>query len=410
MTARYKVNLLSKSDPQIAEAVMKAEIERRTGKRIERPGEQMGTIFKYQIPAWMTFRELDILDAIRAADFRVADTGGVLMPKELADKKIAIGKGVYRMGIGGLHSSESCQAVSADTEHVLIDLDVTSYYPAILLNQGLYPKHIGPEFLTVYRQLVEDRLAAKKAGDKTVAESLKICVNGLFGKLGSKWSIVYAPELMIQITLTGQLAVLMLIEALEGPGVQVVSGNTDGIAVRLRRGKRDWAQARVKEWEETTGFSLEQAEYDSLYSRDVNNYIAVKTDRTVKLKGVYGKGLALQKNPVAEICAMAVVDYLTLGADIPTRIRACRDLKKFLTLRQVKGGATFRGKEIGRAIRWYYSLDVEEALLYKCNGYLVPKTYGAQPCMDLPAEFPEDLDYDWYINEARGMLAEAGGV
>ena len=408
MTQRYKVNLMSKSDAQIAEAVMKTEVARIAGRAIEKAPEQMGTRFQYQIPSWMSFLGLDLLDSVRGAIFEVTDTGGVLMPPALKEKKIQIGKGVYRMGIGGLHSSEERQQVHADQEHVILDFDVASYYPAILLNQGLYPKHIGPEFLKVYRQLVDDRLAAKKAGDKTVTESLKISINGLFGKLGSKWSAVYAPDLMIQITVTGQLALLMLIESLEGPGVQVVSANTDGVTVRCRRGCVDIVEGRAKQWEALTGFTLERKEYRSLWSADVNNYIGLQTNGEVKLKGWCGEGLPLQKNPTAPICARAVIRELTLVATIEETIRGCRDLRQFLSLRQVKGGAKWREQKLGKVVRWYYATGVDEAILYVTNDYLVPKTYGARPCMDLPEAFPEDLDHEWYIQTARAMMADLG--
>ena len=253
------------------------------------------------------------------------------------------------------------------------------------------------------------RLTQWRDGRKTVAESLKICVNGLFGKFGSRWSIVYSPEILVQVTVTGQLALLMLIEQLNMPGVQIISANTDGVTLKVRKGRIDYVNALVKGWEKTTGFTTEETRYEALYLRDVNNYIAVKDDGlSTKLKGAFGHGLPLQKNPTTTICADAVIDYLTLGASIEATILGCQDVKKFVSVRQVRGGATYGGKEIGKVVRWYYARGVEEALLYKVNGYLVPKTFGAKPLMRLPDALPEDLNYDWYINEAFGMLGELG--
>ena len=96
-------------------------------------------------------------------------------------------------------------------------------YPSIILNLGLYPKHLGTAFLEVYRSLVERRLAAKKEKRTVEANTLKIVINGSFGKLGSKWSTLYSPDLMLQVTLTGQLSLLMLIERLTLAGVPVRS-------------------------------------------------------------------------------------------------------------------------------------------------------------------------------------------
>src|SRR5665648_505827 len=114
----------------------------------------------------------------------------------------------------------------------LIDKDCTSYYPSIILGLRLYPTHMGDCFLEVYETIVNKRLEAKRNKDKVVANALKITINGSFGKLGSKYSNLYAPDLLIQVTLTGQLALLMLIEMIEGIGISIVSGNTDGIVIK----------------------------------------------------------------------------------------------------------------------------------------------------------------------------------
>lgn len=411
MSKTYGIDLRSKSDAQMAEAVIKKEIEAIQRHRVEPPGMGAGDKFAYRIPSWMTFRQLDILDLIRQARFVVGDKGAVLMPKELGSLKITLGTGIYRMGIGGLHSSETQQLLEANDEYMLIDFDVTSYYPNIVLNERLYPRHIGTDFLVVYGGLVRKRLAAKAAKQKIVAESLKICVNGTFGKLGSKYSALYSPDLMVQVTVTGQLALLMLIEAFWAiPGCEVVSANTDGVTVRCRRDVEAAVLNAAAEWELLTEFALERADYAGLYSRDVNNYIAHKTNGDIKTKGVYGVGLPLQKNPYAHICSRAVIDALTVGASVRGTIEACTDIREFLCVRAVKGGAVYQDQDIGRVARWYYAQGTEEPFRYKINGYLVPNTVGAKPLMTIRdyKELPEDLDKEWYTNEATNMLAELG--
>ncbi len=409
MSKTYGIDLRSKSDAQIAEAVIKKEVEAIIGRQLDRPGMGAGDRFLYKIPSWMDFEWCDILSTIEKTYFSVSDKGGVLMPTELASKAIRMGTGLYRMGIGGLHSSETKQIRKADDDHVMMDFDVVSYYPKILLNQGLFPQHIGEPFLKVYNGLVEQRLAAKKAGNKTVAESLKITINGTFGKLASKYSVLYSPDLFIQITVTGQLALLMLIEAFwDVDGCEVVSANTDGVTVRCPKAIQQQVCDVAKQWEARTGFELERADYAALYSRDVNNYIAIKTDGEVKTKGVYGIGLPLHKNPNSHICSTAVISYLKRQTPIRQTIEGCQDIREFLCLRKVEGGAVHHGKEIGRVIRWYYSTLEDEALTYKLNDRLVPKTFGAVPCMTLPERLPADLDHEWYIAETQSMLVDMG--
>jgi len=172
-----------------------------------------------------------VLATVLATPFVVTDTGKMMLPKAL-DQAITIGATTYTMGIGGLHSTEQSTAHFADDNTILVDRDVASYYPRIILNSGLAPGEMGQHFLSAYRSIVERRLAAKKSGDKVTDDALKITINGSFGKFGSKYSVLYAPRLLIQTTLTGQLSLLMLIEQLEGAGISIVSANTDGIVIK----------------------------------------------------------------------------------------------------------------------------------------------------------------------------------
>lgn len=436
MSEQYGVDLRSKSDAQIAEAVIKVELERRTRRKVYRPKGEIEP-FRYKVPSYIRFesQELrELLSRIRRIDFEVDDGGAVVMPKFLSERNIVIGGSTYRMGIGGLHSTEESTTVIPDADHLLLDRDVTSYYPSIIITQGLYPAHLGPAFLDVYREIFKVRLAAKAAGNKNVAESLKIVLNGAFGKLGSKFSIIYSPHLMIQVTLTGQLALLMLIEQFERSGIRVVSANTDGIVSVVPKSLHWKFNAHVWDWETDTGFGTEESAYRALHSRDVNNYVAVTTTGKVKTKGVFtssGRLLpaasGLKKNPAAQIAIDAAVKFLQDGTPVETTINDCADVRKFVVLRRVNGGATERvdfvaagidGKQvvnghsgiIGKVIRWYYSTDKVGPLFYAKDGKTVPRSEGAVPIMsfDLEHTCPDDLDRDWYIREAYALLQDVG--
>lgn len=313
------------------------------------------------------------------------------------------------MGIGGLHSSESSVSHHATGTTRIVDRDVTSYYPSIILNESLYPAHLGPSFLEVYRGLVERRVHAKHAGLKVMSDALKICVNGSFGKLGSKWSVLYSPDLLIQVTLTGQIALLMLIEALEEAGIKVISANTDGVVSIVPEYERKRFEFAVLLWEIATGFNTEETEYSDLYAKDVNNYIAVKPDGTTKLKGLYAPA-GMSKNTTNEICVEAVIAKLTQGIDVRLTIGACHDIRKFVTIRKVNGGAKYGDELLGKAVRWYYAKGETRCIEYAANGNRVARSQGARPVMELPDRLPDDIDYDWYAAEAESILSDVGAV
>lgn len=478
MSQQYGIDLRSKSDAQIAEAVITHELEKISGHRVYRPKIDPGTFYKYNTPSFIRYETPmmnHMLQIVQGAYFVVADTGSICMPPELNELEIRIANSVYRMGIGGLHSSEESTYHKADEKKLLRDIDVESFYPKIILNQGLYPHHLGPAFLIVYEQIVSRRLAAKGRGDKVVSDSLKIVINGSYGKLGSKYSNLYSPDLLIQVTITGQLSLLMLIERLELRGISVVSANTDGIVVSCDRDKEGLLNDIIAWWERDTNFKMEATDYIAIYSRDVNSYVAIKKDGKTKTKGAFANPWAdvknpagrLHKNPSCQICIEAVEAMLTKGVPIMTTLKSSKDVRKFVSVRTVKGGAVklydpipipehstpeelirragfyeaeggtwrhpayeenlahfstedayksaqtmltvfARQEYLGKAVRWYYSNNCPGDMVYASSGNLVPKSAGARPLMELPNELPSDIDFAWYEAEAEGLLEDLG--
>ena len=406
----YQIDLRSKSDAQIAEAVIGEELRRMTGARPTRPEVEIGKMYRYNIPSFISFTSANMrwtLELVRKAVFYVSDGGNIALPDELKSLQIPIGQGVYTMGVGGLHSCEKSISHVADENTIIRDHDVVSYYPRIILNQNLYPLHLGSNFLKVYQTIVDRRVAAKKSGDKLTAEVLKITVNGSFGKFGNWWSILYEPSLVIQTTVTGQLCLLMLIEKFEMQGIKVVSANTDGVVIHFRKDKESLANAIIAQWEKDTNFETEEVQYSAIYSRDVNNYLAVKLDGSTKAKGVFADA-DLRKNPQNEICVDALKEYLTKRTPIEVTIRNCEDIKKFVSVRRVRGGCVKDKEYLGGTIRWYYAEGVEGHIITAKSGNNVPKSEGAKPILDLPEQFPNDIKYEWYIAECYSILEDLG--
>lgn len=439
MSKEYGVDVRSKSDAQVAEAVIKKEVEEIAGFVPKRAKVKTGTQFNFKAPEFLQFDtpELqNVLEQYTSLPFTVNGSGHVdfsfaiteddriksgkkkgELPESKKKLKVDINGVKYTLGIGGIHSTEKSTAHMPAEDEVLKDIDVASYYPRCILSQRLYPESIGTPFLTVYNNIVKRRLKAKKSGDTVTNESLKITINGSFGKFGSKWSILYAPHLMIQVTITGQLSLLMLIERMEAQGISVVSANTDGIVIKCKKSLEETANEIIEEWEFDTGFELEVTNYEAIYSRDVNNYIAVKPAKGDKPKSTKGKGAyadqyehfyRLRSNPNNEVCKQAVKAFLMDGTPVEDTIRACSNIADFVTLRTVNGGAVKDGEVIGKAIRWYYGAYELDAIYYSTNGNKVPKSDNGVPIMDLPDEFPDDVDYAWYIGEAKRILKDIG--
>jgi hypothetical protein len=428
----YGVDLRSKSDAQVAEAIIGIELER-AGAEIGKPTIGPGDTFFYDVPEYVSFKTPQFqqaLDVVRSTPFVVGNSGSAECPPAIAVLKPRLGSGTYRLGVGGLHSSEENTAHFADPDTLIIDRDVASYYPYIILNNKLFPPHIGAIFLEIYRAIVMRRLKLKKMKDPLEA-GLKIAINGIFGKLGNLFSKVYAPHLLLQVCMTGQLCLMMLIEALELAGIPVVSANTDGIVIKCPKHRYKDLETVIMVWENLTGFSTEETRYEGIFSRDVNNYIAVKTEYHVdeatkevvwhdgvrgelKTKGVYcergsAQNSVLSKNPEAYICSMAVQEFLAKNVPVADTIVNCKDVKRFVSVRTVKGGGEKDGIYLGKAIRWYYAQDERGTINYVVSGNKVPKSEGAKPLMIMPpGHIPNDIDYDHYVNMANEILFDIG--
>ncbi len=433
----YGQDFRSKSDPQIGESIVKKRIEHLTGKRPVKVETRPGDSFSYRPPDWLKFDRPDLerlLQRIRDHDFIIGENRKVGLPPWLAQERVEIGTSAYAMGIGGLHSTEANRAVTTTETHVLVDADVASQYPSIIEMLGLAPLSLGKDFLEVYGKIKADRLAAKRAKIKATDKGLKIALNGVYGKLGSPYSVLFAPHLMVAVTLTGQLSLLMLIERAEAAGISVVSANTDGVVFNCPREKfagidgdrlNESLLAQItSQWERETGLNLEFAEYSGIYSQSVNSYIAIKPDGGHKRKGPLGNPwsadpadydprASLMKNPQMTICSDAALAKIKYGTPVADTIRACRDIRQFVTVVKVTAGATWRDEYLGKVVRYYWSTrgdPIYEAKAHAKTGNhkKVSKTDGCSPCMDLPDSVPSDIDYDRYIAETESILTEVG--
>ena len=433
----YDTDFRSKSDSQIGEAIVRKRVEALTGEPVKKLPVPAGTKFHYDVPEFIRFETpalQAVLARVRETEFTIRADGRVEMPKALDGLEIVIGSTTYAMGIGGLHSTESKRAIVPHEDYLLIDADVASQYPSIILKLGLYPKALGRHFLSAYAKIKHDRMIAKRAGDSVRDRGGKIALNGVYGKLGSPYSILYAPHLMIAVTLTGQLTLLMLAERAEAAGISVVSGNTDGVLFRCPRRLTGGVTPKKRlepgvladvcaGWEAATGFDLEFAEYRAVYNASVNSYFAIKADGKIKAKGPVANPWApggdlrdrMMKNPQAFVLSDAVQALLLHGTPVETTICACTDPRAFVTVIKESSGATWRGEYLGKTVRYYWSTDGDPILGSKPhastgNVKQVSKTEGAKPLMDLPDALPGDVDFDRYIAEARKILREIGWV
>ena len=398
----YGLPLTNKSDAQIAEAVVRKEC------RVWNDPQIPKTV-KYIAPKYLKFTKPElqkVLHDVTTSEYSCDQNGKVVAPAAMR-RIISIMDGKYQLGIGGLHSCEKSISHVSDEFWQLIDVDVASYYPSIILNERLHPKGLGSHFLAVYQTITNKRLEAKRDKKKDLNEGLKIIINGSFGKFSSKYSVLFDPELLLRVTLTGQLALLMLIEKLEEHNHSVVSANTDGLIVKVWKKNAFMYHRIISAWQTYTGFMLESRNYKAVYSRDVSNYFAITDSGEVKGRGIFNTDRPLQTNPHLQICTEACVNFLKDNVPIETTIKREKDIRKFLMVRQVTGGAKWKNHILGKVVRWVW-IEGGEPLKYIKNDNKVPMSDSSLPVMDLNEQV-RFLDRARYIDEAKKILKTIGG-
>ena len=259
--------------------------------------------------------------------------------KGVFDKLIATVGGLeYKFGTGGIHASVDKASFIADDRTMIYDVDVTSLYPSVAIENGYHPQHLGKRFVEVYRQLREQRVGYKKGTPENAM--LKLALNGVYGASNDKFSIFFDPLFTMQVTISGQLLIAMLVEKLTAlPGVEVIQCNTDGITLFMPRRMKPHVDVVCRTWEELTRLSLESVEYSRMYVADVNSYLAVKLDGSVKRKGRYEYDLDWHKDHSALVVPKVAEKVILEGGNAMDYLRKWDDRMDFMLRAKVNRGS-----------------------------------------------------------------------
>jgi hypothetical protein len=196
-------------------------------------------------------------------------------------------EGKYNLALGGLHSDNKSQIYLSDDNYELIDFDFGSYYPLLMINLEIEPPQLKNVLLPIIQEITEKRLAAKDSGDKITANTLKITINSIYGKLGFVYGYLYSPKSMYSVTVNGQLYLLQLIERLSLAGIKCFYANTDGITCRVRKDQVELYYEICNKFAREVKISCEYQKYSKCIIRDCNNYLIVTTEGKLKKKGSF---------------------------------------------------------------------------------------------------------------------------
>ena len=338
----------------------------------------------------------------------------------------------YTIGVGGIHSVNDPEIIIPKEDEYLIDCDVASLYPSMLIQHKFYPKHLGPEFLEVYSKIREERIEAKHNGNKVKNETLKLALNGLSGNLQNEHNFCYSPFAVMQIRVNGQLLLLMLAEKLVEIGCKIIQANTDGLFLICKKNKYEEYQKVCKEWEKLTKLELEEDRFEAMYQYAINDYIAVKEGyhktkdkKLIKTKGMFITEVLLGKGLSPKIIPEAIINYFVDNIPVEETIKSCRDIRKFLKAEKTGKQWTveYNDKIQQRINRFYVSNNGYYLWKFKTDsgvkeyqnmlkGYAVTLHNTFYSDEDLQWKYAQgetfesiyDINYNYYISQCKKII------
>ena len=354
---------------------------------------------------------------------------------ELFSSKLEIMIGVCPCTIayGGIHGAIPTYVEEATETRTIRNKDVASYYPHLMTLMGYCSRNMpSPK---MFEDTLEERVAAKKAGDKATANALKLVLNTTYGAMlngkdGTAFNDLYDPLMGRSVCISGQLFLLELSEHLiaECPTLKIIQLNTDGIMVSFDHEDEAKYQEITQEWQDRTGFELEEDFIRKIVQKDVNNYVEVPADGgepKVKggqlVRGIAPAG-AFNINNNAVVVARAIKQYFIDGTPPEETIAASENILDFQLIAKVGGKYSQCYHLVGgekvivqKVNRVYAVSDKSKGTVYKTHAV----TGRDAKVAGLPTHCAIDnnnnlsievVDRKWYVKLAKKYINDFLGI
>ena len=328
------------------------------------------------------------------------------------ENKFVISNVVYSVGVGGIHSIHTPKIFLPKDDEYIGHSDVASMYPSLLIRHQLGPRHLGKLFCDIFEEIYDERIEAKRTGQKVKNLFLKIVLNSPTGKMQQEVSWMYDPFNVFRIRINGQLILLMLVDRLLDIGCEIIQVNTDGVVYRAKKALRGRIQEATREVEKITQLNFEDDEYEAFYQYAINDYFGVLKGGEIEKKGMFITDTKLGKGLAPVVIPKAVINYFTTKQPVSEFIENDRDIRDFLMAQNVdKKFKVIHGtKPVQRINRFYastidpylFKVDPEggvENMLTK-SGVTILNKFD-----DLKIE-DRKINYRYYISEANKIIAD----
>lgn len=323
----------------------------------------------------------------------------------------------HTLAWGGIHGGLKKYHYKCDKDHLLIHVDVASYYPRLMIFHNLLTRNAKhPE---KFRHIYERRIRLKHAGKKKEQAPLKVVINGTFGIMKDATNKAYDPRNANLVCVNGQLMLLDLIEHLQAvKSFELIQSNTDGLIIKIHRRDFEVVDDICYEWESRCNMELEFDYIKEIWQKDVNSYLFVQYDGKVERKGAYVKELGPMDNDLP-ILNKALNDYMLKGIPVETTINNCDELVMFQKIGKLTVNYDYvthnDKKYYNKCFRMFASTSSFDGPVKKIKeGGRADKFSNTSQHSFIEngditgAKVPMKLDKSWYINEAIKRLEQYG--
>lgn len=307
------------------------------------------------------------------------------------------------IGVGGLHSINTPEIIIPNDDELLLDADVGSMYPSLILQWEFVPPHLIKKiFMGEYHGIYDERMSAKREGRKLENETKKLALNAATGNYQNKYSWLYSPFAVMQIRMNGQLFLLMLAEMLIEIGCTIIQYNTDGVFLKCPKNKKDEYDRVIAEFEKISRLNMETESFKAMYQLAINDYFAVQSNGKIKEKGIFITKTKLGKGLTPKIIPKAVQAYFLYGTPVEDALAKATDIKDFLMSEKTgkQWDVLYNNVKQQQTNRFYASTN--GAYLRKEKNKLIEKE---EPSGEL---FDYIDDEDSYTTTCNNMLTASG--
>lgn len=320
-----------------------------------------------------------------------------------------------KFSLGGIKALGDKGFYQSNEQEVILYLDAKSFYPSIFIGQRIYPQHLNNGIVDIMSDMFSYRFEHGSI-------QMKTAMNSMIGKMMiDSW--IYDPFKHTQLVLTGNLIILDVLSTIDSFNGQILQINNDGIFLKVSRDKAHILLKQIDMISIKYNICFKSSIIDKLLLHSITNYICTdaiinyEANRKTIKSGIFDtEDFNYGRIKPANIISDAVYEYFFNHITIADYIKSHKKASIYCFTEFIKapeGYVLYNGDVFTKA-RIYYSTNGKNIFKAKQdinNLTISSKLNKNQTGVNIYNKSSdntncEDIDYQYYINEAYKIINE----